>query len=161
MTGVELIATIGGSGLIVVILSLVKIKPLEISVWHWLARKLGRAFNGETLDRLTGIERTLEAHLKEEEERDIISYRTRILRFADEMYEKKYHSKEHFEETMDLIKKYNTYCKEHPEFENERTIIAQQLIKDQYEECMKRNSFELHTEGATNERHGYILPGSR
>lgn len=145
MTATELIATLGGSGVVVLILGLIKVKPLEISVWHWLLRKLGKSLNGETLDRLGVIEKTLDLHLKEEEERDIISYRTKILRFADEMYMKKYHSKEHFEETMDLINKYNAYCDMHPEFENERTNIAQGLIRDQYAECMKRNSFDLHS----------------
>ncbi len=144
MTVTELVATIGGSGMLIVILSLIKVKPLEISVWHWVARKLGRAFNGETLDRLDTIEQTLDDHLKEEKEKDIIMYRQRILRFADEMYVKKYHSKEFFEETLSQIKEYNNYCEEHPDFENERTVIAQRLIKDQYEECMKRNSFEIH-----------------
>lgn len=143
MTAAEIIATIGGSGLVVVILGIIKIKPLEISVWHWLLRKLGKSLNGETLDRLDTIEKTMDAHLKEEEERDIISYRTKILRFADEMYMKKYHSKEHFEEMMGLINKYNAYCDAHPEFENERTNIAQELIRDQYAECMKRNSFDI------------------
>lgn len=150
MSATELIATLGGSGVVIVMLGLIKIKPLEISVWHWLARKLGRAFNGEMFDKVDEIKEDvqqvkscLDDHLREEEERDIISYRTKILRFADEMYMKKYHSKEHFEEIIDLINKYNAYCDQHPEFENERTNIAQGLIRDQYAECMKRNRFDI------------------
>lgn len=143
MTGVELVGTIGGGGLLIVILSLVKVKPLEISVWHWLARKLGKAFNGEMMDRLDAIEKTLDDHLKEDKEKDIITYRQRILRFADEMYAKQYHSKEHFEEILAQISKYNKYCNEHPDFPNEQAVIAQELIKKQYAECMRRNSFEI------------------
>ena len=144
MSGIEFWSVIGGSSVLVVLLSLIKIKPLEISVWHWLARKLGRAFNGETLDRLDDIEKTLDAHLKEAKEKDILAYRRRILKFADEMYMKKYHSKEFFEDILATIKEYNDYCEEHPDFPNDRTMIAQKLIKDQYEECMKRNSFDVH-----------------
>ena len=144
MTLAEILGTIGGSGLVILLLSVIKVKPLEISVWHWIARKLGRAFNGEMFDEMGDIKKTLNEHLKEEKERDIISYRTKILRFADEMYMKKYHSKEHFEEILALIKEYNDYCDKHKDFENERTVIAQKLIKDQYAECMRRNSFELH-----------------
>lgn len=146
MTVTEIVGTIGGSGLVIVLLSLIKVKPLEISVWHWLARMLGKAFNGEMLDRQDRIEKKLDDHLKEEEEKDIITSRSRILRFADEMYMKKYHSKEHFEEILSLIKKYNTYCDSHPDFENERTNIAQDLIRKQYHECMVKHSFDVHVD---------------
>ena len=144
MTGAEFWAVMGGSGFVILLLSLIKIKPLEISVWHWLARKFGKVLNGETNDRLDRIETTLDAHLKEEEAREIIMYRQSILRFADEMYQKKFHSKESFEDVLSQIKAYNEYCGKHPDFENDRTKIAQKLIKEQYEECMKRNSFEIH-----------------
>lgn len=143
MTGAELIGTIGGSGLFIVILSLIKVKPLEISVWHWIARKLGKAFNGEMMDRLDEIEHTLNDHLREEQEKDMLTYRQRILRFADEMYTGKYHSKEHFEEILAQVGEYNRYCDDHPDFTNERTVIAQDLIKQKYAECMQRNSFEV------------------
>lgn len=151
MTVTELIATLGGSGFLILILSLIKVEPLKISVWHWIARKLGRAFNGETLDRLNQIEKTLNDHLEDEERKEIDTYRQRILRFADEMYMRKYHSKEHFEEILSQIEEYNQYCADHPDFKNERTVIAQGLIKDKYAECMKRNSFDIknnHTGGA-------------
>jgi len=38
---------IGLIGLVIVIGSLIKIKPLEINLWSWLARKLGNALNGD------------------------------------------------------------------------------------------------------------------
>ena len=146
---------IGGSGLVVVLLSIIKVSPLEISVWHWLFRQFGKWINGETNDnikdmkkefndRQDAIEKKLDDHLEEEDRKDIISYRTKILRFADEMYMKKYHSKEHFEDILDIMKVYNQYCEDHPDFANDRTSIAQGLIKNQYAECMKRNSFEVH-----------------
>ncbi len=144
MTAIEIVTTIGGSGLIVVILSLIKVKPLEISVWHWLARKVGKALNGETNDRLDAIEKALTSHLEEEERKDIMMSRTKILRFADEMYEQKYHSKEHFEEMFEQIKQYNEYCEKHPGFKNDCTVIAQSMIRKQYEECMLRGTFDVH-----------------
>lgn len=152
MTLTEIIATVGGGGVVIFILSIIKIKPLEISFWHWLARKIGQAFNGETLDRVRevkedvqSVKKTLDEHLEEEKEKDILGCRQRILQFADEMYMNKYHSKEHFEEILEQIKVYNDYCSTHPDFKNDRTGIAQKLIKDQYEECMRRKSFDLHS----------------
>lgn len=154
MTLAEIIG-IGGSGLVVVLLSIIKVSPLEISVWHWLFRQFGKWINGETNDhikemkkefndRQDAIEKKLDDHLEEEDRKDMISYRTKILRFADEMYMGKYHSKEHFEDILDIAKVYNQYCEDHPDFVNDRTEIAQGLIRDQYSECMKRNSFEVH-----------------
>ena len=146
---------ISGSGLVVVLFSIIKVSPLEISIWHWLFRQFGKWINGETndnikdmkqefIDKTDAIEKKLDDHLEEEDRKDMISYRTKILRFADEMYMGKYHSKEHFEEILDIMKIYNQYCEDHPNFVNDRTAIAQELIKKQYQECMERNSFEVH-----------------
>ena len=153
MTGNEVVSTLGwipyGTvGVIVaVLLGLIKVKPLEISVWHWFARKLGRAFNGETIDKLKTIEETLNNHLQEEEEKEQLRHRTIILRFADEMYQGIYHSQDHFEEIIDVIKKYDNYCDLHPGFKNGRTETAAKIINDQYQECLKRRSFEKEKEG--------------
>lgn len=132
----------GGAGVfVVIILSLVKIKPLEISVWHWIARKVGKAFNGETLDRIEDVEKTLTNHIEEDKEKEALQHRTVILRFADEMYEHKYHSRDHFEEVLERAKKYKLYCDAHPDFENGRTETAVKIIQEKYEACMKKGDF--------------------
>ena len=144
MTVTELVATVGGSVLFIVLLALIKVKPLEISVWSWIARKLGKALNGETNDRLDKIEDSLQDHLKEEKEKDMLVARQRILRFADEMVEHKFHSKEHFEEIIRQAKEYNEYCSQHQDFKNDVTDMAQAAIKHQYEECLARGDFSVH-----------------
>ena len=154
MTAAEIIGLSGGD-LVVVLLSIIKVSPLEISVWHWLFRQFGKWINGETndsiknmrtefIERQDAIEKKLDDHLEEEDRKDMVYYRKQILKFADEMYMGKYHSKEHFEEILEIMKVYNQYCEDHPDFMNDRTEIAQGLIRDQYAECMKRNSFDLH-----------------
>lgn len=142
MTLTEIIGTIGGGGFVIVLLSLIKVKPLEISVWHFLARKVGKAFNGELFDRLDDVDKALNQHLDEHELTKADTNRQRILRFADEMYDNKYHSKESFDDILDKIKEYNAYCDAHPEYVNQKTIIATKVINDQYEECLKKHTFK-------------------
>lgn len=149
MTLIELLGYGGGSTFIVILLSLIKVKPLEISVWHWIARKLGRAFNGEVFDEVKEVKDALKSHLEEHEQakadRDedrAETFRQRILRFSDEMYDGKYHSRESFENIIEIIDQYDRYCKTHPEFPNGMTIAATKLIRDQYEDCMRNHSFE-------------------
>ena len=141
---------ISGAGLMVLLFSLIKIKPLEISIWHWLARKVGKAFNGETLDAVSEIRRDLTAHIAEheqaKEDRDqdrAETNRQRILRFSDEMYDGKYHSKESFDDIIEKIDQYDRFCETHPEFSNGRTVTAAKVIKAQYEECLAKHTFSM------------------
>lgn len=66
------------------------------------------------------------------DENDIKLKRGRILAFADEIRRGLNHSKESYIQILDDVTKYNRYCNMHPEFENERTVIASQVIKDSY-----------------------------
>lgn len=70
------------------------------------------------------------------DENDIKLKRGRILTFADEIRRGLNHSKESYNQILDDITKYNQYCSRHPDFENERTIIASQVIKDSYAQKM-------------------------
>ena len=134
---------VGGAGAVILICGLIKIKPLEISIWSWLARKIGKAFNGEMFDRMNALEKAVNDHLAQEEKKEALMCRQRILRFADEMYEGRYHSKEHFEEMLETTKTYKEYCRLHPEFPNGKTITAIKMIEDQYEECLLKHSFDI------------------
>ena len=46
----------GGIGLGIFLLTLIKIPKLEINVWGWLAKKLGKALNAEVYERLDSME---------------------------------------------------------------------------------------------------------
>lgn len=70
------------------------------------------------------------------DENDIKLKRGRILTFADEIRRGLNHSKESYIQILDDITKYNQYCSRHPNFENERTVIASQVIKDSYAQKM-------------------------
>jgi len=75
------------------------------------------------------------------DENDIKIKRGRILDFADSIRRGVNHSRESYIQILDDITKYNRYCDEHPEFENERTVLASQIIEESHKEKMKNNSY--------------------
>lgn len=75
------------------------------------------------------------------DENDIKIKRGRILDFADSIRRGVNHSRESYIQILDDITKYNRYCDGHPEFENERTVLASQIIEESHKEKMKNNSY--------------------
>lgn len=67
--------------------------------------------------------------------------RTQILRFNDELYMGKMHTKEHFDEILAACDSYNKFCDSHPDFENMRTVKAQKRISEVYDKCNKNHLF--------------------
>ena len=141
MSITEIVASIGGSGIFIVLLSLIKVKPLEISVWHWLARKLGKAFNGDTLERVDSIQQSLNEHLQAHEKTNAETNRQRILRFADELYNGKRHSKDAFDDIMDILRDYDSFCEKHEDFRNGRTQAAAEIINSTYKQVFQKHDF--------------------
>ena len=92
----------------------------------------------DTNKRLDNIE---QEHRDSMDLRDAKDARRRILRFSDECRNKSRHSLEMFVNVLDDITFYNTYCEEHPKFENARTVDAEKFIRDEYNECLRENSF--------------------
>lgn len=69
------------------------------------------------------------------------TWRYRILRFDDEIRHDKKHTKEHFDQILEDIDKYEKYCDEHPDFPNNKAVFAISNIKDVYAACYENNSF--------------------
>lgn len=128
-----------GSGdlllIVIILLSLIEITPLKLSPWGWLGRMLSRFLGIEDLTKKVDI---LEKRI---DENQAITYRTRILRFSDEMYNGVRHSRESFEQTLRDIDSYNKYCQDHPEFVNSKTVNAAQHINEKYSECLEQHKF--------------------
>lgn len=131
----------GGGGLIVVLMTLVEFAPLKINPWSSLAKAIGRAINGEVIAKVDQLERELLDMKGNLEERDAISCRARILHFGDETIHGVRHTKEHFDQILRDITTYERYCEDHPNFENNTTVLTSQRIKDIYEDCLKTADF--------------------
>lgn len=96
---------------------------------------------GKTAKQLDHIEEEIKALDCKIDRNEAQHARTQILRFADEIYLGQKHTKEHFDEILGQINIYNTYCSDHKDFENQRTVQAQKRITDVYEQCLEKHTF--------------------
>ena len=138
MTAAE-IAT--GGGILLAVLTVIQIAPIKINPWSALAKAIGRAINGEVIAKVDQLERDLVGMKTAQEERDAINCRSRILHFGDETIHGVRHTKEHFDQILRDITTYERYCDDHPNFENNTTVLTSQRIKNIYEDCLKTADF--------------------
>lgn len=83
----------------------------------------------------------LETVIRHIYESEATTCRYRILHFNDEVLHGTKHSKEHFDQILDDITKYERYCDEHPEYENNKAVMAIENIKRVYQKCAGENIF--------------------
>lgn len=69
------------------------------------------------------------------------TWRYRILRFNDEIRHGEKHSKEHFDQIIEDIDKYEDYCRDHPKFPNNKVVFAIRNIKNVYQKCTDEGTF--------------------
>ena len=67
--------------------------------------------------------------------------RTRILRFDDELINGVHHSREYFQQTLEEIDTYETYCQKHPGFKNNACVLAIEHIRRVYARLQDSNGF--------------------
>ena len=138
---------LSGSGA-AVLATIIQTLSKRYKPWTWLASQFGKAVNKEMLDKLNDLEvkidklekRDSEQDTKQEEEK-VKAARRRILRCSDEIRSKQRHSEEYFNDVLDDISYYKQYCKNHPEFENEKAVLAIKLVERTYEKCISDNDF--------------------
>ena len=94
--------------------------------------------------RMDKVQTTLDAHIREDEDEKARNQRYRILRFYDELCEKKKHSESHYEDIMDDIDDYEKYCDTHPTFKNSRGHVAMTYIRDTYGKVKADGGFLTH-----------------
>ena len=122
-------------------MTLLQVAPIKIDPWSWLARKIGKVINGEVIERVDKLEKSVEAMGRIADEREAKATRIRILRFGDEILHGVHHSKEHFDQILLDITEYQQYCREHPEFLNNMTELTSRHIMETYLACFGENTF--------------------
>ena len=155
MTPIEFIQTYWSQGLIYLILGsgIIQIAPIKINPFTWLAKKIGNALTAdlksdlkndfnELNDKVNNIETKLETHIADNKQERAADYRARIIRFNDEIMEEKTHTKEYYDNILEDIDKYEAYCNSHPDYPNNKAVMAIHNIKAKYEEHMENNSFK-------------------
>lgn len=132
---------IGGGGSLLALMTLVQLAPVKINPWSWLARAIGRAINAEVAKELSEIKSKIENHVSVDDRRTADGHRARILHFNNELLRDIGHTQEEFFEVLTEIDAYEEYCREHPEYPNNRAVLAIENIREVYKERLKKRDF--------------------
>lgn len=108
----------------------------SIDIREQLDRRLG---NLDT--KIDSVSNALADMKKANGEQKANSCRYRILRFDDEIRHDEHHSKEHFDQILEDITEYTTYCDEHPSYKNSKANLAIENIRRIYLKCCEECSF--------------------
>lgn len=132
---------IGGGGLLCALLTLVQIAPVKINPWSAIAKAVGNAINADVLRELDTVTQKLDTHIRVDDERNADSYRTRILQFNNELLREIQHTREDFIEILAVIDDYESYCRDHKEYKNNRAVCAIENIKRVYMDRLQKHDF--------------------
>ena len=135
----ELLA--GGGGLVFILFSLVEIAPVKWNPWSALAKALGRAVNADLLKELSATKAALEKHIQIDDERNADAHRGKILAFNTELLRGIEHTREDFIEVLAEIDQYESYCRTHPDYKNNRAKYAIANIGRVYNDRLKKHDF--------------------
>lgn len=123
-------------------------------------------------NEISAIKKTSDERAAHEDERNACIARQRILRFGDEVRHGQNHSEEHYNDILEDITSYESYCDTHPNFKNQKAQSTIKIIVQAYEGHMKKNDFLVwswlrrnaasphHRCGITEKIRGYRPPES-
>ena len=138
----------GGIGVIAILSLFIEFTPIKLNPLSDLLNWIGKRTNKDITERIEKLEDQVGEISQRQEEseaedlkREAINARIRILRFSDEIRRGLKHSQESFDQTLSDITKYEQYCKDHPEFENKKTVLANKRIAEAYDKCVEDNDF--------------------
>ena len=127
-------------GTLLLLMTFVQVAPIKVNPWSGLAKKIGRAINGEVLNEIADIKKEqretqdkLEKHIQDDDERDASMHRQRILRFNIELMRG--------EDFTHEIDEYERFCETHPGYKNNRAVMAIANIKRVYQDHEENGGF--------------------
>ncbi len=138
--------------IVAVLSTFLEVSKVKINPWSALGQALGRIINKDVIDKLDKLEivqtetrKRLDEHIYFDDKRTADLRRTQILRFNRELLRDLPHTMEDYLEAIAAIDYYENHCKEHPEYENNRAVLAITNIKRSYREWMEKHN-EIHEE---------------
>ena len=132
---------LGGGGGALLLLTLLEIAPIKVNPWSAIAKAFGRAINADVLVEIKETRTRLDAHIRADDERNADERRTRILRFNNELLRDIPHTREDFIDILMDIDVYESYCRTHPEYKNNRAAHAIANIGRVYDERLMKHDF--------------------
>ena len=100
-----------------------------------------QALSEKVKERFDVLDRKIDTVDTKGDERFAVSSRVRILRFEDELQEKRKHSKDSWDQAMADIDYYEAYCQAHPKFKNNQTVATVEHIKNGYMERLEKHDW--------------------
>ena len=100
-----------------------------------------QALSEKVKERFDVLDRKIDTVDSKGDERFAVSSRVRILRFEDELQEKRKHSKDSWDQVMGDITGYEHYCDTHKNFKNGQTAATIQHIERTYQERLEKHDF--------------------
>lgn len=97
--------------------------------------------NKNIMAAIEEVRKELDALRNEIKEDRATNARIRILSFSDEVQRRIKHSEESFHQINSDIDTYRRYCDKHPDYKNNRAVMAIANIERVYTECLKQNDF--------------------
>lgn len=145
---IQLGQLVGYCAIVVAVLSTcLEVSKIKVNPWSALGRALGRIINKDVIDKLDKMEtvqaetrKRLDEHIYTDDKRTADLRRTQILRFNRELLRDLPHTMEDYIEAITAIDYYENHCKEHPEYENNRVVLAIANIKRSYKEWMENHN---------------------
>lgn len=152
---VKKITDIGIPVIVIILLGFIKIPKIELNIWKWIAKGIGKAFNSEVLTQISSVKKDvadLRAELDDYETKfneyttedmhiSASNRRRIILEFNDDIMMSRRFSQEHWDSILETIDRYEKYCKDHTDFKNSKAQLSIQNIKDEYKICLKEGKF--------------------
>lgn len=136
------------AGIVVVLSIFIEITPIKVNpvskFLGWIGGKTNKELNDKikTLDdKLSGLEKDLFSIQNIADERNAINCRLRIIQFGDEIRREIPHSKENYDQVLSDIDEYDSYCREHQDFKNNKTVITSEIIKTSFAKRLDKNDF--------------------
>ena len=83
----------------------------------------------------------LDTHIKVDDERAADMHRARILQFNNELIRDIPHTREEFIEILAEIDGYERFCREHPDYQNNRATHAVANISRVYDDRLQKHDF--------------------
>ena len=137
-----------GSGLLLVLLTLVQIAPIKVNPWSAIFKAVGKSINKDVLKMLDTLKdaqeetkERLDEHIRTDDNRNADLHRARILQFNNELLREIPHTREDFIEILSEVDFYEKYCGSHPQYKNNRAVHAVENIKKCYAERLQKHDF--------------------
>lgn len=97
--------------------------------------------NSEVLKAIKDVDSKVEDIDYKVDRNEAVTCRARILRFNKELIRKERHTHEEFGQCLEDCDKYESFCGQHPGFQNNKAVLSIENIKRCYAKCEEGGDF--------------------